>query len=226
MSALTEILGDDLIKDSRTDINNNFDALNDEKIETSYLDTDTTLAANSDTKIPTQKAVKAYVDSGGNPNASETQAGISQEATDLQVTNGSSTGSTGAKLFVTPAKLATRFLTKSTQYVDSTQVFSGTAPTTYTDLDLSAVIGANQKMVMLKVTSPENGAITFRRNGDTSDYHPTGNTGEYGGVCSCNLYGTVADQSGMIIVKTDTSGVVEWFKDDADAVVINVESYW
>lgn len=88
-------------------INNNFDALNDEKIETSYLDTDTSLTANSDTKIATQKAVKAYVDSGGNPNASETARGIVEEATDAEVTAGTATGATGAKLFVTPAKLAT-----------------------------------------------------------------------------------------------------------------------
>jgi hypothetical protein len=108
MSTLTTINGDDLIKDSRADINNNFDALNDEKIETSYLDTDTTLAANSDTKIATQKAVKAYVDSGGNQNASETNKGIVEEATDAEVTAGTATGATGAKLFVTPAKLATR----------------------------------------------------------------------------------------------------------------------
>lgn len=33
-------------------------------IPTSYLDTDVTLAANSDEKVPSQKAVKAYVDAG------------------------------------------------------------------------------------------------------------------------------------------------------------------
>ena len=72
------------------------------------MDTDTTLAANSDVKIPTQKAVKAYVDSGGNVNASETTKGIVEEATDAEVTAGTATGATGAKLFVTPTKLATK----------------------------------------------------------------------------------------------------------------------
>lgn len=114
MSAITEILGDDLIKDSREDINNNFDALNDEKIETSVLDTDTTLSANSDAKIATQKAVKAYVDSGGNQNASETTRGIVEEATDAEVTAGTATGATGAKLFVTPAKLKTYPIVETT----------------------------------------------------------------------------------------------------------------
>jgi hypothetical protein len=62
MSTLTTIQSTDLITNSRADINNNFSALNTDKIETSVLDTDTTLAANSDSKVATQKAVKAYVD--------------------------------------------------------------------------------------------------------------------------------------------------------------------
>lgn len=65
MASITTINATDLITDSRTVINTNFSNLNSDKIETSYLDTDTTLAANSDTKIPSQKAVKAYVDAGG-----------------------------------------------------------------------------------------------------------------------------------------------------------------
>lgn len=65
MSTLVTILGTDLPTNSRADINGNFAALNSEKIETSVLDTDTTLSANSDAKVATQKAVKAYVDGGG-----------------------------------------------------------------------------------------------------------------------------------------------------------------
>ena len=79
--------------------------MNNEKIETSYLDTDTSLSNNSDSKIPTQKAVKAYVDAGGNVNASEIQRGIVEEATDAEVLAGTAVGATGAKLFVTPAKI-------------------------------------------------------------------------------------------------------------------------
>lgn len=107
MSTLQTIQATDLISTSRTDINANFIALNNEKIETSTLSTDSTLAANSDAKIATQKAVKAYVDAGGNVNASETARGIVEEATDAEVTAGTATGATGAKLFITPAKLAT-----------------------------------------------------------------------------------------------------------------------
>lgn len=67
MSTITTIASGDLISTSRTDINTNFSNLNTDKIETSYLDTDTTLAANSDSKIATQKATKAYVLANVNP---------------------------------------------------------------------------------------------------------------------------------------------------------------
>ncbi len=62
MATIVTIAASDLISNSRADLNTNFTNLNSDKIETSYLDTDTALAANSDSKIATQKATKAYVD--------------------------------------------------------------------------------------------------------------------------------------------------------------------
>lgn len=108
MATITSIAGSDNISTSDTVINTNFTNLNSDKIETSVLDTDTALAANSDAKIPSQKAVKAYIDTSGGANASETVRGIVEEATDAEVTAGTASGATGAKLFVSPAKLATR----------------------------------------------------------------------------------------------------------------------
>lgn len=61
MATIVTIASGDQITNSRSDINTNFANLNSDKIETSYLDTDTALAANSDSKIATQKAVKTYV---------------------------------------------------------------------------------------------------------------------------------------------------------------------
>lgn len=107
MASIQTIQATDVIANSRTDINQNFANLNSDKIETSAIDTDNTLAANSDAKLPSQKAVKAYVDAGGNVNASETTKGIVEEANDSEVTAGTATGATGAKLFITPAKLQT-----------------------------------------------------------------------------------------------------------------------
>lgn len=113
MSTITALVGTDGITtaNSMTKINTNFANLNSDKIETSTLDTDTSLAANSDSKIATQKAVKAYIDTSGGQNASETVRGIVEEATDAEVTAGTATGATGAKLFITPAKLLTYFST-------------------------------------------------------------------------------------------------------------------
>lgn len=102
MTTIVTIDADDSISSSRSDINTNFANLNSDKIETSVIDTDTTLSANSDSKIPSQKAVKAYVDSGGNPFASTTQAGIVEEATQAELTAGTTTGGSGARLFINP----------------------------------------------------------------------------------------------------------------------------
>ncbi len=102
MSTINTILGTDVIANSRTVINTNFSNLNTDKIETSTLDTDTALTANSDSKIATQKAVKAYVDSGGQQNASTTVRGLVEEATQAELTAGTQSGGTGARLFVNP----------------------------------------------------------------------------------------------------------------------------
>lgn len=100
---ITTIQSTDLITNSRTDINNNFSSLNTNKIETSVIDTDTALAANSDAKLPSQKAVKAYVDTLGNVNASTSVRGIVEEATVAEIGAGTAAGGTGARLFMNPS---------------------------------------------------------------------------------------------------------------------------
>lgn len=65
MATIVTIATSDQISNSRADINTNFANLNSDKIETSVIDTDTTLAANSDAKVPSQKAAKAYMDAIG-----------------------------------------------------------------------------------------------------------------------------------------------------------------
>ena len=103
MSTITTINSTDLISDSRAVINTNFSNLNTDKIETSYLDTDTALAANSDVKIATQKAVKTYIDTSGGANASTTVRGIVEEATQAEVDAQTAAGGTGARLFINPS---------------------------------------------------------------------------------------------------------------------------
>jgi len=62
MATITTILSTNQPSASRTVINDNFTNLNTDKIETSVLDTDVTLAADSNTKVATQRATKTYVD--------------------------------------------------------------------------------------------------------------------------------------------------------------------
>jgi len=106
MSAITTIQGTDVISTSRTTINTNFANLNSDKIEISYLDTDTSLTANSDSKIATQKAVKTYIDIVGAVSpATTTTKGSVEIATDAEVIAGTNTGGTGASLTLTPGQL-------------------------------------------------------------------------------------------------------------------------
>ena len=113
MSTLLTIQNTDLPTNSRAVINDNFSLLNSEKLETSVLSTDTTLAENSDSKVATQKAVKAYVDAGGNVNASETTKGIVEEATAAEIRSLAAAGGTSARLFMNPSTAAPVFGIKS-----------------------------------------------------------------------------------------------------------------
>ncbi len=63
----------------------------DAKLDDSQLDTDTTLAANSDAKIATQKAVKAYVDASG---GGSTWVLVDQSGDPIEVEDASWTWST------------------------------------------------------------------------------------------------------------------------------------
>jgi len=106
MATIVTIAAGDAITNSRTDLNTNFANLNSDKIETSVIDTDTSLSADSDARIPSQKAVKAYVDSGGNASASTTVRGIVEQATASEINSGSEFGGTGAPLFINPSTIS------------------------------------------------------------------------------------------------------------------------
>lgn len=222
MSTITTINASDLITNSRAVINTNFSNLNTDKIETSYLDTDTTLAANSDTKIATQKAVKAYVDTGGNVNASETTRGIVEEATDAEVTAGTATGATGAKLFITPAKLATYKATFTYLNSVSTGIASRDISTASGDQSIAHGLGVVPKLIKLTVLCSTNSHInhafasyTASSSVYSSLYFPLGaasvtSTTAY---IICNDDG--GDQRGTFGTQTSTNIVISWTKNSS-----------
>lgn len=188
MSTLVTIAAGDLISNSRTDINGNFTALNNEKIETSYLDTDTALTANSDVKIPSQKAVKAYVDTFTSPLASTTAKGVVEEATSAEMIAGTGAGSTGARLFLNPTLVAETgadkiVKTKSTGLLDSS-IVPGYVATPFfyqriaitpmtTSGNLNSAASNSDGSVLVMYTNATNELFRYARDANTGMFYQT-----------------------------------------------------
>ena len=90
--------------------------------------------------------------------------------------------------------------------VAETEAFaSAAAPVdNFTDLDLSAIVGTGEALVLIKVTNGVANirAVMFRVNGDAE---PT--TGQGSG---CAAITNAANDIGYIIIATDAGGIVEW----------------
>jgi hypothetical protein len=145
-------------------------------METSVLDTDTALTANSDAKVATQKAVKAYVDGVGVANATTTVRGLVEESTDAQVVAGTDTGETGARLFVPPSKLNTQIDTKISAYIQSFQQNIGTSVTETLDANgyLKAAGSNSDGSVLIVTFSGTTDALyRFERDAGTGQYLQT-----------------------------------------------------
>jgi len=130
-----------------------------EQLPLSYLDTDDTLAADSDTKVPSQQAVKAYVDNnvGGSPTWGAV-AGTLSDQTDLQTAldlkldeNPAITGATKTKITYDSKGLVTSGADATTadiadsvnkRYVTDAQltVIGNTSGTNTGDQDLSGLV--------------------------------------------------------------------------------------
>ena len=103
--------------------------------------------------------------------------------------------------------------------VAETEVFNGTSPTSWTDLNMSGTIGAQATLVLIKVFSPQIDTYGFRRNGDTDDRYDPDSRG-----CN-NIYITANDWVYAVVV-TDTAGIIEWKSASArTTVTIDVIAY-
>lgn len=182
----------------------------------------------------------AIVTLGDNDSGSTSRTVINDNFSDLDTTKadlasptftGTPTLPTGT-IGVTQAANDNSTKLATTAYVDgrvtanfsTTQVFSGAAPSTFTDLDLSAVVGASQRMVMLAVTCNTGGGYyyAFRTNGTTLVNTADGTID--GGTANFLISGT--GLTGYVIVKTDTAGVIEWDTSGTPTTVISVQAYW
>ena len=123
----------------------------------------------------------------------------------------------GAWVDITPAK-------GSELTVSETEVYSGSSPTSWTDLDLSSTIGAKCSLVMLRAEPQEATSagkyVAFRRNGSTADYYAQ----TAGGVKRCIHYCLSGISTGFL-VETDSAGKIEWKAGEAKSYKLYVEAY-
>ena len=90
--------------------------------------------------------------------------------------------------------------------------------TTFADLDLSSVVGANRAMVILELwDASTNSSLMLRPKG--SIFKPRGSSANAGYGASGLFVGT-SDQGGIAVLTTDASGVIE-IKGDGAASAIN-----
>lgn len=106
--------------------------------------------------------------------------------------------------------------------VADTEVYAAAYPTAWTDLNLSATIGAQATLVVLKVQFyTADMQVFFRRNGDTDEHYNVGAAGAniaLQGVASTTAYI-------LILVHTDPSGIIEWKSTIAYSGSIDVVAY-
>lgn len=84
-----------------------------------------------------------------------------------------------------------------------TSVYDTDAPDSYTDLDLSGVVGARKCIVLIKLLNKDavSAVWYFRQNGETAVF--------YSGV-SAHASALAQNQIMYKCVVTDASGIVEW----------------
>lgn len=104
--------------------------------------------------------------------------------------------------------------------LNSGSVFNGDALSTWTDLDLSSVVGNNYAMVILKVRNFTNQEFIahFRQNGDTDDQ-----------LIGADVNTRVVlgnNGVGQVYVITDENGIVEWKSNNTGASEIEVIAFF
>ena len=94
----------------------------------------------------------------------------------------------------------------ATLTVSETQVFSGTSPTGWVDLDLSGTVGAQATLVMLKIYLGNfSDAVAVRKDGDTDEFYSTATADARGAALALT-----APIHIVLIVATSDTGVIEW----------------
>jgi len=144
---------------------------------------------------------------------------ISEAAIATEDTNGSAT----ITLNTNTGEITCNAILKGGFHYAGTQVFSGTAVTTWTTLDLSPWIGTKRTMVWLRIGNSSGSAVNCRfrmygtnwNPGATADTHPT--------ICSTKASG--GGGHGFVWCITDANGRLEWDADWGASVTIELIAY-
>jgi len=102
------------------------------------------------------------------------------------------------------------------------QVFWGMCPTSWTDLDLSSIVGSRRALVFLKVKAREgitSKTYKFRPDGDTDEY-------SYGsGYSHCSTCVVAIGECGTVWVMTGSNGKIEWMSGQSHGTTIWLLGY-
>ncbi len=99
------------------------------------------------------------------------------------------------------------------------------SPVAWTDLDLSAHVGAQRVLVALKVEVPTSGRyVAVRTNGDAADFRGFG-VGAHGVQTVHEQTIDGSTRASLLIVETDAAGVIEWISSVACNVTITLQGW-
>ena len=97
------------------------------------------------------------------------------------------------------------------------------SPESWTELDLSSVVGENTALVILSVSAATTmDAVAVRRNGDTDEYQNTGDDSAFG--CASGFY-NATDAALVLICVTDAAGVIEWITESSQTATVKLIAY-
>ncbi len=111
--------------------------------------------------------------------------------------------------------------------VAETEVFNGTSPLSWTDLDLTATIGIRGTLVFFKVFTNNVNArgVAFRRKGDTDELFNSVTPQYCGfGLALANMGG--ANYFTILMGLTNTLGIIQWRTESARTHIIDVIAYF
>jgi len=111
----------------------------------------------------------------------------------------------------------------ATLTVAETEVFNGTSPTSWTDLDLSGTIGSNAALVLLKFAGGiDDEGFAVRKNGDTDEFYIAAALEAHGVALA--QFGNVACHI-VLLAATDTVGKIEWITEAAKTYTVDIIAY-